>query len=182
MEMFQYSEKKVRMGWPSPAPCAVSSRLSFSVGRTLPSPSRGPPAVSGRARPLGQYHHKDPWGRAPAPSHFSALLLTLLCRVMLTQPLLGNPILSPPALTLSQALPALPSSPREEDHGELGICLHHQSSSGGNGEPGKVELHEIQAGSVCQNADACRIAVSPLLRAVAVGGHLALSVRKGFIY
>lgn len=182
MEMFQYSEKKVRMGWHSPALCAVSSRLSFPVGCMLPSASTAPPAASWRVRPLGQCHHKDPWGRTPAPSLFSALPLTLLCSTILTQ-LLGREslVLSPPALMLSPALPALPSAPREENHGELGICLHHQSPPGSNEESGEVELHEIWAGTVCRDADACRIAVE-LLRAVVVGGCPGLGVREGFIY
>lgn len=146
MEMFQYSEKKVRMGWHSPALCTVSSRLSFSVGCTLPSASTGPPAASWRARCLGQCHHKDPRGRTPASSLFSALLPTMLCGTMLTQPLHRE---SHPEPTCTHALSCLASSPfypREENHGELGICLHHQTPSGGDEEPGEVELHEIQAG------------------------------------
>lgn len=82
---------------------------------------------------------------------------------------------------LSPTLPALPSTPMEENHGELGICLHHQSPPGANEESGEIELHEIRAGTVCWDADACRIAVE-LPRAVAVGGRLGLGVGEGFIY
>lgn len=178
MEMFQYSEKKVRMGWHSPALCAVSSSLSFTVGSTLPSASTGPPAASWRIRPLWQCHHKDPWGRTPAPSLFSALLLPLLCGTMFTQPLHRE---SRPEPTSTNTLSCPPRSPFYLQRGEP-WRTGHLSLSGGNEEPGEVELHEIQAGSICQDASASRIAVTPLLRAVAVGGHLGLSVREGFIY
>lgn len=146
MEMFQYSEKKVRMGWHSPALCTVSSRLSFSVGCTLPSASTGPPAASWRARHLGQCHHKDPWGRTPASSVFSAFLPTLLCGTMLTQPLHRE---SHPEPTSTYVLSCPASSPFYPQGGEPWRTGHLSPSSvppGGDEEPGEVELHEIQAG------------------------------------
>lgn len=103
--------------------------------------------------------------------HSSPPFFSTFCSTMFTHPPHRESLHR--ALTLSPAL--------EENHGELGICLH-QSPSGGNEEPGEVEQHEIQAGSICQDSSACRIAVTPLLRAVAVGGHLGLSVRERFIY
>lgn len=133
MEMFQYSEKKVRMGWHSPALCAVSSRLSFSVGCMLPSASRCPPAASWRAGPLG---HIGPLGE-------DTCFFTLLCPS--SPPVVWHNAHSalhreshtePSSTLLSPALPALPSTPREENHGELGICLH-RSPPGGNEEPGR---------------------------------------------
>lgn len=52
MEMFQYSEKKVRAGRHSLALCAASSGLAFPVGCTLPSPSTAPRAASWQVRPI----------------------------------------------------------------------------------------------------------------------------------
>lgn len=81
MEMFQYSEKKVRAGQQSPALCAVSSRLAFPADCTLPSASAVPHAASRQAAdPQGSVTVRTPQGRTPAPLLFPIHPLTPLCK------------------------------------------------------------------------------------------------------
>lgn len=68
MEMFQYSEKKVRTGQHSPSLCAASSRVAFPADCMLPSASTAPPtalpAVSPHLQQTPKQHHqKHPPGR-----------------------------------------------------------------------------------------------------------------------
>lgn len=143
MEMFQYSEKKVRAGQQSPALCAVSSRLAFPADCTLPSTSAVPHAASRQAAdPQGSVTVRTPPGKdtcsiaLPHPSSHAALQ-THDAR---SAPSWGIPHPEPTGTRARYFPPGSPpfhSPSREKNHGGmLRVGLHHQSPPGGNEEPG----------------------------------------------